>query len=364
MEKIQINQRFTVQNLREIMKNILVILGFVLVSNIAFAKDTITKKTVPDKNKPVVNLIRPPQLNYAAICQMNDALNAENVTQLLREQAEGRLNAEKYLSLAKIYYYGIGEAQQNKLLALQYAGYAASIPSTTAKLARRTLANWRLKALKIGDEAQKYELQKLIAEMQRDDLYEAGYFAGQMAEIQGDYTLSYHAYRSVLKQNPRANLALAALYYQEKLPNPKKTKVAELITMAQKLFLAELNKGDCTALMPLADMFLNGEAMEPMPNIGAQWLQASLSAGYGEAGVRLGLYYSQGKMVEKSDAMARKWWNIAAETGSKRAMFLLAKSLLTTSEKADKQQAIMWLERAKKLNYSPAEQLLNEMQKP
>jgi TPR repeat protein len=339
------------------MKYILILISSILFSNIVVAQNN--EKKTPEK--AVINAIRPPKLNYSAVCQANDELNAANVAYLLKEEREGRFNPQKYLLLAKIYYYGLGNAAQNKEVAMQYANYAVGTPSVTAKAARRTLAMWRLKALKKGDVSQHKPLQDLVAEMQRDDLYESGYFAGQMAQLQGDYMQAANYYRSVLKKNPRANLALAALYFQEKLKAPNKTKVTELITAAQTLLLNQLNDGDCSALMPMASMFLNGEAMQKVPNVGAEWLQVALKSGYSSAGVRLGFYYHHGEMVDKSEEMARKWWQIAADVGSKRAMFLLARSLVRTKDDANIRQAIMLLNNAAELNYMQARDLLNRI---
>ncbi len=299
-------------------------------------------------------IIRPPKMNYAALCQENNLLNDDKIKGYLEEEAQGRFNAESYFHLAKIYYYGLGAVFQDKTKAMKYAQDAADIPSTWRKQARNLVGKMQLKALKSGDESMQRELQNTISMMMQEDVYAAGYYAGQMAEMEEDYVQSYAHYRTAAAKNPQASLAIAMLYYGDKLPNGSKQKTSDMVKIAQNQLLEELNGGDCNALMAISDMFLNSEVMKPQLKIGLEWLQVALSSGYGQAGVRLGEHY----MAEKQSELARNSWQQASDLGSKRAMFLLADDALKHNKT---KQAIRQFIQSGNLNYLPAISKLMEI---
>ncbi len=298
-------------------------------------------------------VIRPPKMNYAALCQANNLLNDDKIKYYLSEEEQGRFNAESYFHLAKIYYYGIDSVFQDKSKAMQYAKDAADIPSTWRKKSRDLVGKMQLKALKNGDETMARELQDTISMMRQEDGYNAGYYAGQMAELDEDYAQAFTHYRMSAAKNPHASLAIAALYFQAKLPTATQQKTDDMIKIGQNQLLGELNAGDCNVLMPIADMFLNGEVMKPHAPVGLEWLQVALQSGYSQAGVRLGEYY----MSEGNSAMAINFWQQASDLGSKRAMFLLGDAALEHSKiKAGKQtkKALRFFKQSATLNYMPA----------
>ena len=78
----------------------------------------------------------------------------------------------------------------------------------------------------------------------------------------------------------------------------------------------------------------------------ASILQELAKSGNIKAQVELGLMYSNGKGVEKSNAQASAWWQKAADAGNARAHMLLAYSYRGYGESIDKDKCLFHFQKA------------------
>jgi TPR repeat protein len=316
----------------------------------------------PIKENPL--LIRPPQLNYAALCGQKDAgqYSTKEIADFLAQEKEGRFNGQTYLALSHIYAGGLGTAFQDTQKAEYYAHYAAQHPFAGQQEAIAHLARLRLTRAKKGDSEAITLLTRENIQLQQHNAALAGFITGELATLAGNQEAVLAAYRSVAGKNPRAALALAQ-HYRADTSNTSASKSAdEMIALAQNLLLGEINQGKCGALLTLADIFLTPSLMTPQPDIGMAWLKTALEAGYPQAGIQLGHYYAKGEFTEKDSSLARTWWEQAASQGSKRAMHLLAKLALEDAAAAADENArktalasaFAQAEKAAQLNYMPS----------
>ncbi len=84
---------------------------------------------------------------------------------------------------------------------------------------------------------------------------------------------------------------------------------------AQEMLQRAAEAGLATAQYDLAEMLLNGEAGEPDPKAALPWLTAAAAAHHPIAEYRLGLFYEDGKLVDRNLDFARTLYADAARRG-------------------------------------------------
>jgi TPR repeat protein len=106
-------------------------------------------------------------------------------------------------------------------------------------------------------------------------------------------------------------------------------------------------RGNTTAMINLANMYQQGQGLEPDPDAAFQWMMRAATAGDRVAQLHVGQAYEDGRAVPRDLAAAERWFQAAAEQGEVEAQFRLGVLLLSVQPTSERRaRGLTWLGRA------------------
>jgi len=241
----------------------------------------------PSANAAEIYVLMPPEKDYATICSQSDAASSmagadvdwaswsadapavpaaealAHARDILAEPSRGEVGVA--LALLKKLADGAGRERAAALYELStYYLYNAS-PDASAVVdgLRRSLALGYGRAAVILGEI--YEL-GLVGQAQ------------DLAKAQVFYKLA------VQSRVEDGALKLAELARR----TGRQAEAVQWLVLAQQMMAFRLSNGDCSQLLEIAKLYLNGVLLPRAPDVGARWLEAAHAAGYSKASRLLG----------------------------------------------------------------------------
>jgi TPR repeat protein len=130
-------------------------------------------------------------------------------------------------------------------------------------------------------------------------------------------------------------------------------------------WLALADKGNTSAMLNLANLYAQGQGVEPDPAEAIRWLEKAAALGDSRAEFELGMAYERGIGVDRDPRAAAEWFRRAADQGDKEAQFNLAVMLATAygaglgeSGPEQRAEAIAWLKKAAASGHPDASNLI------
>lgn len=115
--------------------------------------------------------------------------------------------------------------------------------------------------------------------------------------------------------------------------------------------------GSPTAQFDIADQYLNGMGVEADKDQAFLWMKKAAHQGYANAEANLGQWYVKGTVMEQDVEEGERLLRAAALKGDynkEYAWYCLGRSLITHSDRGDKQEGLEWLTKAAEAGYDPA----------
>ncbi len=149
--------------------------------------------------------------------------------------------------------------------------------------------------------------------------YAEGQWYEQKQNIQGAIT----AYRHAMSQGHiPASLALARLY-QANTPDQTRT----LMMLTQNMLLERLGRGDCSAALSIAKLYLTRRFGGYAPEAGLAWLTVASKAHQAQADLMLAEIYTNGVLAPTDHERAQTLYQRASDSGYAPAMHRYAERL-------------------------------------
>lgn len=144
-------------------------------------------------------------------------------------------------------------------------------------------------------------------------------------------------------------------------------RVDELIARGQgaqaRLLIGNMARaGNVKAKSRYGSMLLYGECGSKNLELARQMLSAAAGEGDSSAQHLLGLMYSGGNGVEKSESEAVKWYRLSAEQNNPRGLYCLASMYFNgTGVPEDRRQAVSYYQKSAELGFAPAKNTLGRI---